>query len=71
MTITSKGQVTLPISIRRQLKLEPGDQLDASVEGDKVLLRKAASGNSWNRAIEATLAEEWLSNEDERAFRDL
>ena len=54
MTITSEGQVTLPISIRRQLHLEPGDLLDASVEGDKLLLRKAESGQRWIQAIEAT-----------------
>jgi AbrB family looped-hinge helix DNA binding protein len=71
MTITSKGQVTLPVSIRRQLHLEPGDRLDASVEGDKLLLRKVDSGLRWNQAIEATLAEEWLSDEDESAFHDL
>ena len=71
MTITSKGQVTLPVSIRRELHLEPGDRIDASIEGDKVLLRKVDPSERWARAIEATLAEEWLSEEDERAFHDL
>jgi AbrB family looped-hinge helix DNA binding protein len=71
MTITSKGQVTLPVSIRRRLHLEPGDRIDASIEGDKVLLRKVDSGGRFARAIEPTLAEEWLSDEDERAFHDL
>lgn len=71
MTITSKGQVTLPVSIRRQLHLEPGDRLDASVKGDKLLLRKASADDRWTRAIEQTLAEEWLSEEDESAFHDL
>lgn len=71
MTITSKGQVTLPVSIRRKLHLEPGDQIDAAIEGDRLLLRKVDSGERWAGAIEATLAEEWLSDEDERAFNDL
>ena len=26
-TMTSKGQVTIPVEIRRQLAIEPGDQL--------------------------------------------
>lgn len=71
MTITSKGQVTLPVSIRRRLHLEPGDRLDASVQGDKLLLRRVDSGQRWTQTIEATLAEEWLSDEDEVAFHDL
>jgi len=27
-TITSKGQITIPVDIRRRFGLEPGDQLD-------------------------------------------
>ena len=27
-TVTSKGQVTVPLSVRRSLGIEPGDQLD-------------------------------------------
>lgn len=34
-TITSKGQVTLPIKIRNSLRLKPGDKLDFFVKKDK------------------------------------
>ena len=27
-TVTSKGQVTLPLSVRKSLGIEPGDQVD-------------------------------------------
>jgi len=27
-TVTSKGQVTVPLSVRRSLGIEPGDQVD-------------------------------------------
>ena len=38
-TITSKGQTTIPIEIRRHLKLKPGDRIQFFVEPDgKVVL---------------------------------
>jgi len=36
--ISTKGQVVLPSRIRRKLGLQPGDPLDAKVEGGKVVL---------------------------------
>lgn len=33
-TLTSKGQTTIPIEIRRHLKLKPGDRIDFFVERD-------------------------------------
>jgi len=36
--ISTKGQVVLPSRIRTQLDLQPGDSLDARVEGGKVVL---------------------------------
>jgi AbrB family looped-hinge helix DNA binding protein len=35
-TITSKGQITLPAPIRRELHIEPGQQLQVSLEDGKV-----------------------------------
>jgi len=42
-TVTSKGQVTIPIEVRRELQIEPGDKL-AFVIGElgKVELRPAS-----------------------------
>ena len=37
-TLSTKGQVVLPASIRRKLGLEPGDSLDAEVQGGRVTL---------------------------------
>ena len=36
--ISTKGQVVLPIPIRRKLGLRAGDPLDAKVEGGRVVL---------------------------------
>lgn len=38
-TITSKGQTTLPASIRRALHLKAGDRILYEVQGDSVLIR--------------------------------
>jgi AbrB family looped-hinge helix DNA binding protein len=36
--ISSTGQIVLPIAIRRQLGLRPGDSLDASVKSGEIVL---------------------------------
>lgn len=36
--VSTKGQVVLPIQVRRQLGLRAGDPLDARVEGESVVL---------------------------------
>ena len=42
-TVTRKGQVTIPIEIRRALNLAEGDQLAVEQQGEAVLLRRAPS----------------------------
>ena len=37
-TITTKGQVTIPIAIRRQYGINPNDQVDFITEGDRIIL---------------------------------
>ncbi len=37
-TITSKGQITLPASIRKELKIRTGDKLDFEVTPDGEIL---------------------------------
>lgn len=41
MRITSKGQVTIPVDIRKQLGLLPHTEVVFEVEGNSVRLRKA------------------------------
>ena len=39
--LSKKAQLVLPASIRRRLKIRPGDRLLLEVEDDHVILRKA------------------------------
>jgi AbrB family looped-hinge helix DNA binding protein len=40
-TLTSKGQITVPVELRRRWDLKRGDQLDFTLEDDsRVVLRK-------------------------------
>ena len=37
-TITSKGQITLPVEARRALGLKPGQKVAVHVEGDRLVI---------------------------------
>jgi antitoxin PrlF len=70
--LTSKSQTTIPASVRERLDLAPGDRLvfDLS-EGGAVVLRKWTPVDpEWTQAVESTL-DEWASEEDEEAYREL
>ena len=41
MRLTTKGQVTIPLDIRRKLGLEPGTRVEFDIVGGTVRLRKA------------------------------
>jgi antitoxin PrlF len=69
--ITSKGQATIPASVRKKLGLKPGDFVEFKLMKNAVTLTKA---NRFDPAF-LKLADEtfgdWNSKEDEEAFRDL
>lgn len=44
-TITSKGQITLPASIRKDLRLKKGDKLDLIITEDGELKGKVVSNS--------------------------
>ena len=63
-TMTSKGQITIPVEIRRALKLEIGDRVDFLLREDGVVELRPGSvdlrslfGALVPRARSATLAE--------------
>ena len=41
--VSSKGQIVLPLQVRRQMHLSPGDDFEVEVEdGDTITLRRVA-----------------------------
>jgi antitoxin PrlF len=42
-TVTSRGQITLPASMRRRLGLGEGDRVDIDQQGDTLVVRRAST----------------------------
>jgi antitoxin PrlF len=40
-TISSKGQITVPLEIRRRLGLKEGDRVEFVIEGERTVIRPA------------------------------
>lgn len=69
--LTSKFQATIPLAVRRKLGLKPGDAVVFEIENDVITVRRAtALDREYAKSLEGTLTE-WLSKEDEEAYRGL
>ncbi len=69
--LTSKGQATIPVEVRKALRLKEGDRVVFEMKGGKVVVRKAEAMDRAFLALADAAFEEWNSPEDEAAFRDL
>ena len=69
--LSSKGQITIPASIRTAMSLEPGDFIAYDLNGKIVKLKKIEPFDAAYHAAIAETLEEWTSPEDEEAFNDL
>ena len=71
--LTEKYQATLPKEVREALSLDKGDRVFYEVlPSGAVLIRKATPLDfEWNAALEGGLQEEWASEADDKAYRDL
>ena len=69
--LSNKGQVTIPIEIRRALGIKPGDLVAYELQGQYIRLRRITPfDDAFHSAVSETL-EEWNSPDDEEAFNDL
>ncbi|NTW69329.1 MAG: AbrB/MazE/SpoVT family DNA-binding domain-containing protein [Chlorobiaceae bacterium] len=69
--ITSKGQTTIPVSIRKAAKLQVGDTVTFEFKNDSVIIRKIKiPSDDYLKSISETLTE-WNSVEDEKAWHEL
>ena len=69
--LTSKGQATIPVSVRRALNLKPGDRVAFEISGRRVTLRRVDPRDRAFLKLSEPAFSDWLSPEDEEAFRDL
>ena len=70
-TITQQGQATIPVEIRRELGVHPGDKIAFELVDGQVLLRKLEPFDvAYHEALAGTLSE-WDSEEDDEAYDDL
>ncbi len=71
-TLTVKYQATIPKVVRETLALAAGDRVEFLLDpSGEVRLRKALPEASELQALEATLAPEWESHDDEAAYGGL
>ena len=69
--ISTKGQVTIPVGIRKIMGVNPGDLIAYELQGKTVTLKKIEPFDAaYHTAIAETLVE-WHSPEDDEAFNDL
>jgi AbrB family looped-hinge helix DNA binding protein len=56
--ITSKGQVTVPLKVRKELGIEPGDSISYEVHEESAVIRRIPKVDiEWAKSIENTLSE--------------
>ena len=74
--ITSKGQISIPSSVRARAGFEEGAKVNVISYDDRVELRpmkkeKLSDAMMAMLASEKAFAKNWLSKEDEEAWKDL
>ena len=62
VTVSSKGQISLPINIRKLLSIETGDKLVAYASGDSIMLKalRLPSAEEFEAAISD--AQQWAAS---------
>lgn len=66
--ITSKAQTTIPLAVRKALRLKEGDQVAYVIDGDRVILQRLSE-----RLEDDPFASfgEWASEADCKAYAEL
>ena len=69
--LSAKGQVTIPKELRESVGLQPGDMVGYEVNNGVISLTRIEPFDAaFHAAISDTL-DEWMTPEDDEAFRDL
>lgn len=62
LTVSSKGQISLPVSIRKQLSIDAGAKLVAYTSGDTIMLKvlKLPTAEEFEQSLDE--AQKWASS---------
>jgi AbrB family looped-hinge helix DNA binding protein len=55
VTMTEKGQITVPVEIRRSLGLIPGKKLNISQNGDEIVIQKPVALEEVRQLLKAEM----------------
>lgn len=67
--MSSKGQVVIPLDLRKDLNLREGDKLIVIKKDDEIILKKSVPISAlWS---EKSLAKTWLNKEEDEIWKDL
>lgn len=67
-TITSKGQTTVPASVRRALGLKAGDRIVYEIQGDSVVIRVQPEAMEVFGALQSPAGKTGASFAEEREY---
>lgn len=62
VTVSSKGQISLPVTIRKSMSIDAGDKLVAYTSGDVIMLKvlKLPTAEEFEESLDQ--AQEWASS---------
>ena len=66
--LSGRGRTTIPLAVRRAVRLAPGDEIAYWIEGDRIVLTKAGAGLADDPFA---VFGEWASEADRRAYAGL
>ena len=70
-TLTSKGDVTIPVEIRIALHLKPGNTIKFEIQNHREIIAKVEPFDDGYHAARSHHLGEWVSPEDDGAYRNL
>ncbi len=69
--LSAKGQVTIPKELRESIGLQPGDMVGYEVKNGVISLTRIEPFDAAFHAALSDTLDEWVTREDDEAFRDL
>ncbi len=67
--ITAKAQTTVPLAVRRALRVEPGDEVAWEIEDGRAVLTRVSENDGFVNNF--SMFTEWASEADCKAFDNL